>query len=135
MRGCVRDFDAFENRVVLLGHLEGKALACFYAACDVLALPSINPMESFGIVQVESMLCGTPSLLLTSPAVVKRCASLAWAVLCRLVMALCWRVSTFSAGRSHPACKVPRRDNPSFQLRAYRRLARGALSHEPDRPR
>ena len=52
--------DAFENRVVLLGHLEGKALACFYAACDVLALPSINPMESFGIVQVESMLCGTP---------------------------------------------------------------------------
>lgn len=52
--------DAFGDRVVLLDHLEGKELACFYAACDVLALPSINPMESFGIVQVEAMLCGTP---------------------------------------------------------------------------
>ncbi len=52
--------DALGDRVVLLGHLEGKSLACFYAACDVLALPSTSPMESFGIVQVEAMLCGTP---------------------------------------------------------------------------
>ena len=52
--------EAFGDRVVLLGHREGKALASFYAACDVLTLPSINPMESFGIVQVEAMLAGTP---------------------------------------------------------------------------
>ena len=51
---------AFGDSVVLLGHQEGKDLAGFYAACDVLTLPSINPMESFGIVQVEAMLCGTP---------------------------------------------------------------------------
>ena len=52
--------EAFGDSVVLLGHQEGKDLAGFYAACGVLTLPSINPMESFGIVQVEAMLCGTP---------------------------------------------------------------------------
>ncbi len=52
--------EAFGDRVVLLGHQEGRALASFYAACDVLTLPSVNPMESFGIVQVEAMLSGTP---------------------------------------------------------------------------
>jgi glycosyltransferase involved in cell wall biosynthesis len=35
-------------------------LASFYAACDVLVLPSLNRTESFGMVQVEAMLCGTP---------------------------------------------------------------------------
>ncbi len=48
------------DRVVLLGHQAGRDLASFYAACDVLVLPSTSPMESFGIVQVEAMLCGTP---------------------------------------------------------------------------
>ena len=48
------------DRVTLLGHQAGKDLASFYAACDVLVLPSTSPMESFGIVQVEAMLCGTP---------------------------------------------------------------------------
>jgi glycosyltransferase involved in cell wall biosynthesis len=52
--------EALGDSIVLLGHQEGQALADFYAACDVLTLPSINPMESFGIVQVEAMLCGTP---------------------------------------------------------------------------
>ena len=50
----------FGDRVLLLGHQAGKDLASFYAACDVLVLPSTSPMESFGIVQVEAMLCGTP---------------------------------------------------------------------------
>lgn len=35
-----------------------KRLAAFYAACDVLVLPSDT--ECFGLVQVEAMLCGTP---------------------------------------------------------------------------
>ena len=33
-------------------------MADFYAACDVLALPSDS--ECFALVQVEAMLCGTP---------------------------------------------------------------------------
>ncbi|MDE2817465.1 MAG: glycosyltransferase family 4 protein [Chloroflexota bacterium] len=52
--------EKFGDRVALLGHLDGKDLASFYAACDVLVLPSINPMETFGLVQVEAMLCDTP---------------------------------------------------------------------------
>ena len=44
-------------------------LACFYAACDVTILPSINMTESFGLVQVESMLAGTPVVATDLPGV------------------------------------------------------------------
>lgn len=48
-----------------LGLLEPDALARFYSACDLLALPSI-PTESweeqFGRVLTESIMCGTPAL-------------------------------------------------------------------------
>ena len=37
---------------------EPEELAAFYAACDVLVLPSQS--ECFGLVQPEAMLCGTP---------------------------------------------------------------------------
>lgn len=47
------------DAVRFLGLVEDpQALADFYAACDVLALPSQT--ECFGLVQVEAMLCGTP---------------------------------------------------------------------------
>jgi len=42
-----------------LGLIEdANELAAFYAACDVLVLPSQS--ECFGLVQAEAMLCGTP---------------------------------------------------------------------------
>jgi glycosyltransferase involved in cell wall biosynthesis len=44
-------------------------LASFYTACDVTILPSINMTESFGLVQVESMLCGTPVVASDLPGV------------------------------------------------------------------
>jgi glycosyltransferase involved in cell wall biosynthesis len=44
-------------------------LASFYTACDVTILPSINMTESFGLVQVESMLCGTPVVASNLPGV------------------------------------------------------------------
>jgi glycosyltransferase involved in cell wall biosynthesis len=44
-------------------------LANFYATCDVLALPSVNRMESFGMVQAEAMLCGTPVVVSDLPGV------------------------------------------------------------------
>jgi glycosyltransferase involved in cell wall biosynthesis len=44
-------------------------LASFYAACDLTILPSINMTESFGLVQVESMLCGTPVVASNLPGV------------------------------------------------------------------
>lgn len=40
-------------------------MANFYAACDVLALPSDG--ECFGLVQVEAMLCGTPVVMADTP--------------------------------------------------------------------
>lgn len=44
-------------------------LASFYKSCDVTILPSINMTESFGLVQVESMLCGTPVVASNLPGV------------------------------------------------------------------
>jgi glycosyltransferase involved in cell wall biosynthesis len=43
-----------------LGALSREDLPAFYAACDVTVLPSLNHTESFGLVQIESMLSGTP---------------------------------------------------------------------------
>ncbi len=43
-----------------LGILDPRDLAAFFNLCDVTVLPSLNSTESFGMVQVESMFCGTP---------------------------------------------------------------------------
>ena len=56
------------NRCRLLGVVEPD-LSAFYAACDVLALPSVNRTESFGLVQAEAMLCGTPVVASDLPGV------------------------------------------------------------------
>jgi glycosyltransferase involved in cell wall biosynthesis len=57
------------DRLDFLGELYGTDLANFYAAIDCLALPSVNSTESFGLVQVEAMLCGTPVVASALPGV------------------------------------------------------------------
>jgi glycosyltransferase involved in cell wall biosynthesis len=52
-----------------LGVLSQEQMPAFYAACDVLVVPSLNSTESFGLVQVEAMLCGTPSIASNLPGV------------------------------------------------------------------
>jgi glycosyltransferase involved in cell wall biosynthesis len=52
-----------------LGILDQEEMPAFYAACDVLVVPSLNSTESFGLVQVEAMLCGTPSIASNLPGV------------------------------------------------------------------
>jgi glycosyltransferase involved in cell wall biosynthesis len=52
-----------------LGTLPEQQLPAFYAACDVVVLPSINSTEGFGLVQLESMLCGTPVVATNLPGV------------------------------------------------------------------
>jgi glycosyltransferase involved in cell wall biosynthesis len=52
-----------------LGVLNPEQMATFFSACDVTVLPSINRTESFGLVQVESMLCGTPVVATDLPGV------------------------------------------------------------------
>ena len=59
---------ALRDRCHVLGIVEPD-LASFYAACDVLVLPSLNSTESFGLVQAEAMLCGTPVVASDLPGV------------------------------------------------------------------
>jgi glycosyltransferase involved in cell wall biosynthesis len=51
---------ALKGRWCFLGVLPDSQMSAFYSLCDVTVLPSLNRTESFGMVQVESMLCGTP---------------------------------------------------------------------------
>lgn len=52
-----------------LGVVPSTALAAFFRLCDLTVLPSINGTESFGIVQVESMMSGTPVVATDLPGV------------------------------------------------------------------
>ncbi len=52
-----------------LGTLPQSDLPAFYSACDCLVVPSLNSTESFGLVQVEAMLCGTPVVASNLPGV------------------------------------------------------------------
>ena len=57
------------DRWRFLGVLSSSELAAFYPNCDLIVLPSLNSTESFGLVQVEAMLCGTPSIASDLPGV------------------------------------------------------------------
>lgn len=52
-----------------LGTLQPEELPAFYGALDCLLVTSINATESFGLVQVEAMLCGTPVVVSDLPGV------------------------------------------------------------------
>lgn len=52
-----------------LGLLDPRQMSAFYPNLDVIVVPSINSTETFGLVQVESMLCGTPSIASDLPGV------------------------------------------------------------------
>ncbi len=52
-----------------LGILANGEFTAFMMASDVLVLPSLNSTESFGMVQVEAMTCGTPVVATDLPGV------------------------------------------------------------------
>lgn len=58
-----------DSRIKLLGFLDDAELNDFYASIDVFALPSVNPFEAFGIVQVEAMMLGIPAIASNMPGV------------------------------------------------------------------
>ncbi len=57
------------DKVLFTGSLEDNDMKKFYSMIDVLVLPSTNPLEAFGMVQVEAMLCGTPVVASDLPGV------------------------------------------------------------------
>jgi glycosyltransferase involved in cell wall biosynthesis len=62
-------FDRYADHWTFLGVLEPQDMASFFHACDVTVLPSVNSTESFGLVQIESMLCATPVVASDLPGV------------------------------------------------------------------
>jgi glycosyltransferase involved in cell wall biosynthesis len=61
--------ESLDDRWTFLGKLSENELAIFYRICDVIVLPSVNNTESFGMVQIEAMTCGTPVIATDLPGV------------------------------------------------------------------
>jgi glycosyltransferase involved in cell wall biosynthesis len=59
----------YEPYLTFLGTLNPAQMADFFASCDVLTVASINNTESFGLVQVEAFMCGTPVVATDLPGV------------------------------------------------------------------
>ena len=52
-----------------LGVISPSEMTAFFRVCDVTVLPSLNSTESYGLVQIESMTCGTPVIATDLPGV------------------------------------------------------------------
>lgn len=52
-----------------LGILNPAQMAAYYPNLDVLVVPSLNSTEAFGLVQIEAMMNGTPSIASSLPGV------------------------------------------------------------------
>lgn len=59
----------YQSYLTFLGTLNPEQMADFFAACDVITVASINNTESFGLVQVEAFMCGTPAVATNLPGV------------------------------------------------------------------
>lgn len=59
----------YREHLEFLGTVPNREMGNFFGACDVLTVPSINSTESFGLVQVEAMLSGTPVIASNLPGV------------------------------------------------------------------
>ncbi|HLF28851.1 MAG TPA: glycosyltransferase family 4 protein [Anaerolineae bacterium] len=62
-------FERWRDRITFLGILNPYEMSKFFSILDVLVVPSTNSTETFGLVQVEAMLCGTPSIASDLPGV------------------------------------------------------------------
>jgi glycosyltransferase involved in cell wall biosynthesis len=59
----------YQPYLAFLGTLNPAQMADFFALCDVVTVASINNTESFGLVQVEAFMCGTPVVATDLPGV------------------------------------------------------------------
>ena len=58
-----------EGNWKFLGLLSPQEMACFYPNLDILTIPSLNSTEAFGLVQIEAMMNGVPSIASNLPGV------------------------------------------------------------------
>jgi glycosyltransferase involved in cell wall biosynthesis len=58
-----------QGQWVFLGVLNPEEMALFYKNLDVLVVPSLNSTETFGLVQIEAMIQGTPTIASNLPGV------------------------------------------------------------------
>lgn len=68
-RRIARALEPQRDRWRFVGILDPAQMASFFRAIDVIVVPSLNATESFGLVQVEAMLAGTPSVASALPGV------------------------------------------------------------------
>lgn len=59
----------YQPYLTFLGTLNPVGMADFFTLCDVVTVASINNTESFGLVQVEAFMCGTPVVATDLPGV------------------------------------------------------------------
>lgn len=57
------------DNIVFLGSIPPEHMASFYRAIDILAVPSVNRTEAFGLVQIEAMREGVPVVVSDLPGV------------------------------------------------------------------
>ena len=58
-----------DNHWQFLGVLDPEEMSSFYKNIDVLVIPSLNSTEAFGLVQIEAMMNGKPSIASNLPGV------------------------------------------------------------------
>jgi glycosyltransferase involved in cell wall biosynthesis len=64
-----RLIEPLREHYLYVGTLTPEQMAVFFTCCDVHVLPSINSTETFGLVQIEAALCGTPTVASALPGV------------------------------------------------------------------
>jgi len=64
----IREYE-IQGHWTFLGNLDPIQMAAFYPNLDVLTVPSLNSTEAFGLVQIEAMMNGVPSVPSALPGV------------------------------------------------------------------
>jgi glycosyltransferase involved in cell wall biosynthesis len=64
----IREYEK-QGHWAFLGNLDPVQMAAFYPNLDVLTVPSLNSTEAFGLVQIEAMMNGVPSVPSALPGV------------------------------------------------------------------
>ncbi len=64
----IREYEV-QGHWTFLGNLDPVQMAAFYPNLDVLTVPSLNSTEAFGLVQIEAMMNGVPSVPSALPGV------------------------------------------------------------------